>query len=137
MPPTVSWSRPVEKFLTTLLYCCTSAILAVAWFPAGVWAGWVTSAARAWLYLGYWPCYHHPSPQTLPAELGPLTEVLETAAMVVVIALLVWLTIVCFRRLVPKRWWLTAAAILWPLAWLALYVLARSDPGGVLDWAFS
>jgi hypothetical protein len=57
--------------------------------------------------------------------------------MVVVIALLVWLTIVCFRRLVPKRWWLTAAAILWPLAWLALYVLARSDPGGVLDWAFS
>ncbi len=57
--------------------------------------------------------------------------------MAVAIALLVCLTIACFRRLVPKRWWLTAAAILWPLAWLAVYLLGRSDPGGFIDWAFS
>jgi hypothetical protein len=123
--------------LTTLLYCCTSAILAVAWFPAGLWAAFVASAARAWLYLGHWPRYHDPRPNTLPHKFGPLPEVVEITAMPVVIALLVWLTIACLRRLVPKRWWLTAAAILWPLAWLAVYLLARSDPGGVLDWGFN
>jgi hypothetical protein len=97
----------------------------------------VASAVRAWIYLGYWPRYHHPSPLTLARELGPWSEVLETTAMALVIALLAGSTIACLRRLVPKRWWLTAAAVLWPLAWLAVYLLARTDPGGVLDWGFN
>lgn len=137
MPPTVSPSRPVVRFLTAILYCCTSVILAVAWFPAGLWAAIAASAVHAWIHLGYWPRYHDPRPEILARDLGPQSEALATTAMAVVIALLAGLTIACLRRLVPKRWWLTAAAILWPLAWLAVYLLARSDPGGVLDWGFN
>ena len=108
--------------------------LGVGAFPLVLLAGVFTHAYRASLYLGRWPYYGHPDPKDLLAGFHPPSQLL---AYLIPVAALVLSAIVpglvIFRR-VRRRWWLYVAVGVVMLIWIASFVIAFLNPGGVIEW---
>src|SRR5262245_46170582 len=136
MPETVV-TEPLRHRLVFGLVVTVVVVLSItAWLPAALWVTLVARAIRAHWYLGYWPQYERPDPNSLPQSFGPVPEWVDGVAGLAALATLAAFSLFIIRSTVRPRLWFAAAALLWPVAWLAIYGVLVLDPGGVAEWAF-
>lgn len=136
MEPKESLSPRGEQIVSAMLYSVVASILLVAWLPTANWIVPVVAAIRVWLWQGFWPHYGHPDPKDLPQHFGPIPEWVEYAVPLAAVVALVAISIWAMRHALPKRWWLWASLLVWPLAWAAAFAVMLADPGGIFEWFF-